>query len=63
MQAQMTEAKSKYESKLVNDFAFSNNSKIYSYLKSSSKNDDFPPMLSLESEYAGTSPSKDALFN
>ena len=43
MQAQMIEAKSKYESKLVNDFAFSNNSKIHSYLKSFSKNNDLPP--------------------
>ena len=63
MQAQMTEAKSTYESKLVNDFAFSNNCKIYLYLRSFSKNNEFPPTLSLESESAGTSPSKAALFN
>ena len=59
----MTVAKSKYESKLVNDLALSNNSKIYSYLRSFSKNDDLPPMLHLKSESASTSPSKAALFN
>ena len=49
MEAQMTEPKSKDESKLVNDLAFSNSGNIYSYLKSFSKNYDFPPPLSLES--------------
>ena len=54
MQAQMIGAKStcKYESKLVNDLTFSNNSKIYSYLRSFSKNDELPPMVHLKSESA-----------
>ena len=63
MQAQMTEAKSEYETKLVNEFTISNNSKIYSYLRSFSKNDDLPLTLFLKSESAATSPSKAALFN
>ena len=63
LQEQMVEANSRYESKLVNDVAFSNNSRIYSYLRSFSKNDDFPPVLFLESESAATSYNKAALFN
>ena len=58
----MVEDKFRNESKLSNDLEISKNSKSYSYLKGFSKNDDFPPVLFLESEFAATSHNKAALF-
>ena len=45
LQKQMIEPKSRYESNLVTNFALSNNSKIYSYIKSFSKYSDLCPLI------------------
>ena len=59
----MIEAKSRYESNLVTNFALSNNSKIYSYIKSFSKHSDLPPTISFDSVQATNSADKAAVFN
>ena len=59
----MLDVRSKYQSTLVSDFAHSKNSKIYSYIKSSSKHMDLPPTVFLESAQAATPAGKVALFN
>ena len=63
LQSKMLDARSKYESTLVSDFACSKNSKIYSYIKSFSKHMDLPPTVFLESAQAATPAGKAALFN
>lgn len=63
LQKQIIKAKSRYESNLVTNFALSNNSKIYSYIKSFSKHSDFPPTISFDSVQATNSADRAAVFN
>ena len=59
----MSEAKVKFETSLVNNFAFSNDSTIYKYIKSLSGQDKIPPTVFHNSETASTPTDKATLFN
>ena len=56
-------AKSAYESKLVQELAFSNSSKIYKYLHSLSSNSSIPSNIRLGSQPTSTISNKASLFN
>ena len=59
----ISHAKTCYETKLVNDFARDRNSKIYSYIKSISRQDQLPPQMFHESISAVSDKDKANLFN
>ena len=63
LQEDILTSKSDFEAKLVYDFSHSKSSKIFSYIKSISKQDSFPPTMSLENMVASTDQSKAELFN
>ena len=63
LQAQMNEAKVKFETSVVNNFAFSNDSTIYKYIKSLSGQDKIPPTVFHNSVTASTPIDKSTLFN
>ena len=59
----MSAAKSSYESQLVNEFAFSNNNKIYKYINSIMKSENIPDIMHLNGQSASTDTNKATLFN
>ena len=59
----VAEAKSTYESKLVLDYASTNNSKIFKHISSIKKQDDFPSKMSYNDEFAVNDSDKAQLFN
>ena len=59
----MSAAKSSYESQLVNEFAFGNNSKIYKYINSIMKSDNLPDCMHLNGQSASSDTDKATLFN
>ena len=56
-------AKAAHESKLVREFAFSKNQKIYKYIKSVLKEDYFPPYIYSDSTSAYLDLDRAVLFN
>ena len=54
---------SKYESSLINDFAFSKSYKIYEYIKSLKKEDSLPPTVFNSNSSATDDSDKASLFN
>ena len=63
LQVQMSEAKVKFETSLVNNFAVSNDSTIYKYIKSLSGQDKIPPTVFHNSVTASTPTDKATLFS
>ncbi len=59
----MSDTKQKYESSLVEDFAFSNNSEIYKYINSIVKTDALPMTMYYELQTASCDLDKATLFN
>ena len=66
----MSEAKVRFETSLVNNFAFSNDSTIYKYIKSLSGQDKIPPTVfhnsvtaSIPTDTASIPTDKATLFN
>lgn len=63
LQEIMLQAKSNFESHLVESFAFNNPQKLYAYIKSFSKQASFPHTMFLDSVTASTDGEKASLFN
>uniref|UniRef100_A0A1X7TMN6 Reverse transcriptase domain-containing protein n=1 Tax=Amphimedon queenslandica TaxID=400682 RepID=A0A1X7TMN6_AMPQE len=63
LQKDILEAKSRFESDLVDKFAFSNDSRIYKFIRSLVGTHSFPHCMSLGSNSATTDQSKASLFN
>ena len=63
IQHMVAEAKLTYESKLVLDYASTNNSKIFKHISSIKKQDDFPSKMSYNDEFAVNDLDKAQLFN
>ena len=59
----LVSSKQLYESQLINDFAFKNNSKIYKYISSIIKSDHLPTVMHLHSQSAFSDVDKVSLFN
>ena len=59
----MADAKSKYESSLIHDFAFSKSYKIYEYIKSLKKEDSLAPTVFNSNSSATDDSDKASLFN
>jgi len=62
LQVLITEAKSEYEAKLINNYS-ANNNLIYKYISSLSKIDGFPPQMHLGTDTATCDQDKAELFN
>ena len=63
IQILMSEAKLEFEDHLVATFAHNNSSKIYSYIRTLSRNSGLPPVMYLDSISATTNSDKAELFN
>ena len=63
LQALIVEAKSDYESKLINNYASSNNNLIYKYISSLTKSDGLPQQMYLGTDTATCDQDKATLFN
>ena len=59
----MSAAKFSYESQLVNEFAVSNNNKIYKYINSIIKSENLPDIMHLNGQSASTNTNRATLFN
>ena len=63
LQTEILNARVNYESTLVQTFAFSNDSKIYNYMKSFSKNSGIPAILQYQSSLFTSATDKANAFN
>ena len=63
LQDKIKAAKQNYEFHLINNFAPTNNNKIFKYLKSITKSNTNPPIMNFDSSSASTDSSKANLFN
>ena len=63
LQLRMSNAKMDYESALINNFAFSNNSKIFNYVSSLSKNNQSPTAMYYNGHCSSDSFEKAQMFN
>ena len=63
LQALMSEAKSDFEHQLIDSFAHHNSNKIYSYIRSLSKQRSLPPVMFFDEDDACTIQQKVELFN
>ena len=61
--SELAYAKSNYETKLIQQFAYINNSKIYRYISSLSKSSAGPPCVHLDAEAAVSDQKKACLYN
>lgn len=59
----MSNAKSSYESQLVDQFAFNGNNKIFKYIKRIIKTQNLPVTMHLENQSATSDLDKASLFN
>ena len=63
LQQSMHEAKSTHEMALVSNYAYSNNSKIFKYIKSITSSNELPTLMHLETSSADNDSDKAFLFN
>ena len=63
LRSELAYAKSNYETKLIQQFAYTNNSKIYRYISSLSKSSAGPPCVHLDAEAAVSDQKKACLYN
>ena len=63
LQDHMKQAKSQYESDLVQGLANGNSNKIYQYIRSLKKQDSFPATMHLDATHASIDTEKASLFN
>ena len=63
LHVRMSNAKMDYESALINNFAFSNNSKIFNYVSSLSKNNQLPNTMYYNGHCSSNSFEKAQMFN
>ena len=63
LQYAMAEAKSDYESKLISDYAYTHNNKIYQYISSLKGQDNFPIQMFHNNQQACKDHEKAQLFN
>ena len=61
--SELAYAKSNYETKLIQQFAYTNNSKIYRYISSLLKSSAGPPCVHLDAEAAVSDQKKACLYN
>ena len=59
----IAQAKSNYESKLIQDFASHNQPKIYRYIRNLRKSDSLPPSVSYDNNVASEDHARALLFN
>ncbi len=59
----MSTSKTNYEASMVEEFAYSNSSKIYKYINNLLKRDNLPEIMHLESQLASCDMDKASLFN
>ena len=63
LRSELAYAKSNYETKLIQQFAYTNNSKIYRYISSLSTSSAGPPCVHLDAEAAISDQEKACLYN
>ena len=59
----ISEAKSEFESRLVQDFAFKRNNNIHNYIRSFTKQSSLPSVMYFDSQKESTSSGKATIFN
>ena len=63
LQVEISNARTDFESSLVHDFAFSNDSRIYDYIRTFSKSGGIPSSLQYQSQLITSAPEKANAFN